>query len=101
MPCIRRLLMSRSQLSDFLDHETARIDALIAKQERLIELLEEKRQAAISDAVSRWPRSDCADEGSGSRAWLGSCLSIGTSFRFKYVARWMTVGIVVTADQDY
>ena len=31
-------------MSAFLDHETAKIDALIEKQQRLIELLKEKRQ---------------------------------------------------------
>jgi type I restriction enzyme S subunit len=36
----------------FLDHETAKIDALVAEQERLIELLKEKRQAVISHAVT-------------------------------------------------
>jgi type I restriction enzyme S subunit len=37
----------------FLDRETARIDALIERKERLIALLEEKRQAIISHAVTR------------------------------------------------
>ncbi|MBI4790489.1 MAG: restriction endonuclease subunit S [Chloroflexi bacterium] len=36
-----------------LDRETARLDALIAKKERLIELLQEKRTALISHAVTR------------------------------------------------
>lgn len=35
----------------FLNYETARIDRLIAKQQRLIDLLKEKRQAVISHAV--------------------------------------------------
>lgn len=40
----------------FLDRETARIDALIAKKERLIELLAERRSATISGAFDqRWP----------------------------------------------
>lgn len=38
---------------DFLDRETAQIDALIGKQERLIELLAEKRQAVITHAVTK------------------------------------------------
>ena len=37
----------------FLDRETAKIDALIAKKERLIELLQEKRTALISHAVTK------------------------------------------------
>ncbi|MBP2216060.1 restriction endonuclease subunit S [Arthrobacter sp. CAN_C5] len=38
---------------DFLDKETAQIDGLIGKQERLIELLIEKRQAIITHTVTR------------------------------------------------
>lgn len=37
----------------FLDRETTKIDTLIAKQEKLIELLKEKRQAVISHAVTK------------------------------------------------
>jgi type I restriction enzyme, S subunit len=37
----------------FLDQETARIDALVAKKERLIELLQEKRTALITQAVTK------------------------------------------------
>lgn len=40
-------------IAAFLDHETAKIDALIEKQQRLIELLKEKRQAVISHAVTK------------------------------------------------
>jgi type I restriction enzyme S subunit len=37
----------------FLDRETARIDALIAKKERLIELLEEKRSVVVARCVTK------------------------------------------------
>jgi len=37
----------------FLDRETAKIDALVEEQKRLIELLKEKRQAVISQAVTK------------------------------------------------
>jgi type I restriction enzyme S subunit len=37
----------------FLDQETGKIDALVAEQERLIALLKEKRQAVISQAVTK------------------------------------------------
>jgi type I restriction enzyme S subunit len=40
-------------IAAFLDRETARIDALVAKKERLIELLQEKRTALISRAVTK------------------------------------------------
>ena len=39
--------------SGFLDRETAKIDALIANKQRLIELLQEKRTALISHAVTK------------------------------------------------
>lgn len=43
----------QNRIADFLDRETAEIDDLIEKQERLIALLEEKRQAFISHAVTK------------------------------------------------
>lgn len=41
------------RIADFLDRETAEADALVAKYERLIELLEEKRVALITRAVAK------------------------------------------------
>jgi len=46
-------LVIQQKIASFLDHETAKIDTLIAKQEKLIELLKEKRQAVISHTVTR------------------------------------------------
>ncbi|MCZ4354873.1 restriction endonuclease subunit S [Roseovarius aestuarii] len=46
-------LPEQTKIAAFLDYETAKIDALIAKQQRLIALLEEKRQAVISHAVTK------------------------------------------------
>jgi type I restriction enzyme S subunit len=46
-------LSEQTAIADFLDHETVKIDELIAEQERLIELLKEKRQAVISHAVTK------------------------------------------------
>lgn len=42
-----------TKIAAFLDYETGKIDGLIAKQQRLIALLEEKRQAVISHAVTK------------------------------------------------
>ncbi|WP_431283165.1 restriction endonuclease subunit S [Humitalea sp. 24SJ18S-53] len=54
----------------FLDRETGKIDALVAEQERLIALLREKRQAVISQAVTKGldPNTPMKDSGV---AWLG------------------------------
>ncbi|MGK7244817.1 restriction endonuclease subunit S [Buttiauxella agrestis] len=54
----------------FLDHETARIDNLIEKQQQLIELLKEKRQAVISHAVTKGLNPDVPMKDSGVE-WLG------------------------------
>ena len=40
-------------IANFLDHETTKIDTLIEKQQQLIKLLKEKRQAVISHAVTK------------------------------------------------
>ncbi|EPP5680917.1 restriction endonuclease subunit S [Vibrio cholerae] len=58
------------KITNFLDHETAKIDTLIAKQEMLIELLKEKRQAVISHAVTKGLNSDAPMKNSGVE-WLG------------------------------
>jgi type I restriction enzyme S subunit len=59
-----------TQILDFLDRETAKIDALIAEQQRLIELLQEKRQAVISHAVTKGLNPDAPMKDSGVE-WLG------------------------------
>ncbi|MEB0140352.1 MULTISPECIES: restriction endonuclease subunit S [unclassified Undibacterium] len=43
----------QSEIIDVLDRETKRIDSLIAKKSRFIELLKEKRQALITNAVTK------------------------------------------------
>lgn len=45
-------LAEQSAIAAFLDHETAKIDALIAEQEKLIALLKERRSALIAAAVT-------------------------------------------------
>ena len=60
----------QSAIAAFLDHETAKIDALIAEQQRLIELLREKRQAVISHAVTKGLNPAAPMKSSGIE-WLG------------------------------
>jgi type I restriction enzyme, S subunit len=57
-------------IAAFLDHETARIDALVEEQKRLIELLKEKRQAVISHAVTKGLDPNVPMKDSGVE-WLG------------------------------
>ena len=52
MPVVLPNKDEQKRIVSFLDIETARIDNLIAKQEKLIELLEEQRKSIISHAVT-------------------------------------------------
>jgi type I restriction enzyme S subunit len=54
----------------FLDRETARIDALVVKKERLIELLQEQRTALITRAVTKGVDPNVPVKDSGVE-WLG------------------------------
>lgn len=63
-------IIEQQKIASFLDHETSKIDSLIAKQEKLIELLKEKRQAVISHAVTKGLNPDIAMKDSGVE-WLG------------------------------
>lgn len=60
----------QQQIANFLDHETAKIDTLIDKQQQLIKLLKEKRQAVISHAVTKGLNPDVPMKDSGVE-WLG------------------------------
>jgi type I restriction enzyme S subunit len=57
-------------IAAFLDHETSRIDALITKKTRFIELLREKRQALITRAVTKGLDPNVKIKDSGVE-WLG------------------------------
>lgn len=63
-------LGEQDQVIAFLDRETAKIDALVAEQQRLIELLKEKRQAVISHAVTKGLDRNAKMKQSGIE-WLG------------------------------
>lgn len=62
--------VEQQAIINFLDHETAKIDALIEKQQLLIELLKEQRQAVISHAVTKGLNPNASMKDSGVQ-WLG------------------------------
>ena len=66
-------------IAGFLDRETEKIDALVAKKQRLIELLSEKRAALIAQAVSRGLDPDVPMKESGF-PWLGE-IPVGWGIR--------------------
>ena len=70
MPMPTPPLPEQTAIATFLDRETAKIDALVAEQERLIVLLQEKRQAVISHAVTKGLNPSAPMKDSGVQ-WLG------------------------------
>lgn len=76
----------QTQIARFLDHETARIDALIEEQQRLIELLKEKRQAVISQAVTKGLDPTVPMKDSGVE-WLGEVPAHWDVIRYKLALR--------------
>jgi len=73
-------------IANFLDHETAKIDTLIEKQQQLIKLLKEKRQAVISHAVTKGLNSNAPMRDSGVE-WLGEVPQHWAVCRIKQVAK--------------
>lgn len=63
-------LNEQQDIATKIDHETTRIDALIEKKTRFIELLQEKRQAMITQAVTKGLDPDAKLKDSGVE-WLG------------------------------
>ncbi|HXU62082.1 MAG TPA: restriction endonuclease subunit S [Polyangia bacterium] len=87
-------------IAAFLDRETAKIDALVGEQERLIELLKEKRQAVISHAVTKGlnPSAPMKDSGLGG---IGVVPIEWVLHKLKHLTSQLTVGIVVEPSRYY
>lgn len=68
--CALPVVDEQRAVTTFLDRETAKIDALIAEQEKLLALLAEKRRATISHAVTRGLNPNAPMKDSGI-PWLG------------------------------
>ena len=83
-------------ISAFLDRETAKIDALVAKKERLIELLQEKRTALITRSVTKGldPTVPMKDSG---LEWLGKTPSHWDVRALKRLAG-LRAGAAITAE---
>jgi type I restriction enzyme S subunit len=78
-------------IAAFLDRETAKIDGLVAGQQRLIGLLKEKRQAFISHAVTKGlnPRAPMKHSGI---EWIGDIPEHWSMRRVKHVSIFTTSG---------
>ena len=74
------------RIAAHLDRKTAAVDDLIAKKERLIELLEEKRQAVITQAVTKGLDPSVPKKDSG-LDWVGAIPRHWSVARISYLSR--------------
>lgn len=79
------------QIAAYLNRETAKIDKLIAKQQKLIKLLQEKRQAMISQAVTEGLDPTIKMKDSGVE-WFPSIPFEWASKRLKNICSFVTSG---------
>lgn len=77
---------SQKSIADFLDHETTKIDGVVTKKQKLIELLKEKRQALITRAVTKGldPKAKMKPSGVD---WLGDIPEGWEIKRLNYLVR--------------
>lgn len=83
-----------------LDRETTRIDALIQKKNRFIELLKEKRQALITHAVTKGLNPDVKMKDSGVE-WIGQVPEHWEATKLKYIAAFSGGGTPTKDNPDY
>jgi type I restriction enzyme S subunit len=81
----------QAQIANFLDGETAKIDALIAKQEQLIATLREDRTATITHAVTKGLDPGVEKRNTGSD-WLSELPCDWSITRLKWMASLITSG---------
>ena len=84
-------LAQQRAIADYLDRETARLDALVAAKERVLGLLAEKRRALITRAVTRGldPHASLRDCGI---PWIGEIPEHWSRMQLRRVAHFITSG---------
>jgi type I restriction enzyme S subunit len=82
-------LLGQNAIVAFLDRETAKIDALIEKQNQLIDTLREDRTATITHAVTKGLNPDAQMKDSGVE-WIGSLPSHWTASRIGFACQILT-----------
>jgi type I restriction enzyme S subunit len=92
-------LPEQKAIAAFLDRETERIDSLIEKKKKQIDLLQRKRTALISQAVTKGldPKAKMKDSGV---EWFATMPSHWTTKRMKYIAS-LKSGESITSDSIY
>lgn len=93
-------IYEQTAIATFLDRETAKIDALIAEQEKLIALLAEKRQATISHAVTKGLNPNAPMKDSGV-VWLREVPEHWKVAPLKYLASFKSGGTPSKENLDF
>lgn len=78
-------IKEQTAIADYLDRETAKIDALVSGKRCLIELLKEKRQGMISHAVTKGLDPNAPMKESGVE-WIGEIPECWEVTRLKYIS---------------
>ncbi|MEW8403993.1 MAG: restriction endonuclease subunit S [Candidatus Thiodiazotropha taylori] len=90
----------QESIAEFLDHETTSIDALIEKKQRLIELLKEKRQAVITQAVTKGLDPNVPMKDSGVE-WLGEVPEHWQTKQIRHLVSFIGGGTPSKENEDY
>ena len=89
----------QNKIVAYLDQEVAKIDALIEKKKRLVELLEEKKKATISQAVTKGLNPNVKLKSSGID-WLGDIPEHWEVVKLKYLTDGLKYGANEAAEED-
>ncbi len=88
----------QSQIATFLDHKIRQIDDLIAKKQKLIELLKEERTAIINHAVTKGLDPNVTRKDSGIE-WLGEIPEHWEIVRLKFLIKDLKSGVSVNSEE--
>ncbi|WP_411689111.1 restriction endonuclease subunit S [Acinetobacter indicus] len=100
MPVVLPSEDEQKRIVSFLDTETIRIDNLISKQEKLIELLEEQRKSIISHAVTKGLNPNAPMKDSGVE-WLGDVPEHWNLKPIKFLAKTNQLTLAENTDENY
>ncbi|SFM53403.1 type I restriction enzyme, S subunit [Ectothiorhodospira mobilis] len=93
-------LDQQQKITAFLDRKTAEIDTLIAKKRRLLDLLDEKRTALITRAVTKGLNPDAPMKDSGIE-WLGEIPAHWETKKMKFLFKGRGGGTPATQNKEY
>lgn len=90
----------QKKIADFLNRETAKLDEMVAKKQKMMELLKEKRQALITYAVTKGLNPKAKMKASGID-WLGDIPEGWDVKKLKYVAKSNVSTLAESTDKEY